>query len=117
MRARLLFGDWRYDDDPTKLIEFDKILDLWTNTHVKPGPRYITCDVARFGEDDTVIGYRRGRTYQEIESYQGKDLMKTVGRLKRYYDDGQYEKLTDGSDALQVDYIIVDDTELIIAEI
>lgn len=54
-RARLLFGDWRYDDDPTKLCEYDKILDLWTNDHVQKGKKYITADIARFGKDTTDI--------------------------------------------------------------
>jgi phage terminase large subunit len=54
-RARLMFGDWRYDDDPMKLVEYDKILDMWTNTHVPGGDKYMTVDVARYGADKTVI--------------------------------------------------------------
>jgi len=61
-KERLLFGNWMYADDPTKLIEYDKILDLWTNDHVTPGHKYLSCDIARFGGDKTVImvwdGYR-----------------------------------------------------------
>jgi len=52
---RLLFGNWMYADDPTKLIDYDKILDLWTNDHVQPGTKYLSCDIARFGGDKTVI--------------------------------------------------------------
>lgn len=54
-RMRLKFGDWRYDDDPLKLVEFDKILDMWTNNHAKAGHKYMTVDVARYGRDKTVI--------------------------------------------------------------
>ena len=54
-KERLLFGNWMYADDPTKLIEYDKILDLWTNDHVTPGQKYLSCDIARFGGDKTVI--------------------------------------------------------------
>lgn len=54
-RERLLKGNWEYDDDPSKLLEYDEILDLFTN----PVPRdrknkYISCDIARKGKDKTV---------------------------------------------------------------
>lgn len=67
----------------------------------------LVCDVARFGEDETVIGYRRGPVIRELERYQGKDLMKTAGRLKHYYDEGQKEK-----SKMPVDHVIIDDTGL-----
>jgi len=63
-------------------------------------PRIITCDVARFGTDNTVIGFRRGSVYTELESFNGKDLMQTTGRLKNYWD------------TLNPDYITVDDDGL-----
>ena len=52
---RLVFGNFEYDDDPTALIEYDKILDLWTNDFVEGGEMYITADIARFGDDKTVV--------------------------------------------------------------
>lgn len=54
-RARLLLGDWDYDNDPSRLIEPDAITDLFTNEHVVGGTKYITADVARYGSDLTVI--------------------------------------------------------------
>ena len=39
-RLRLLEGEWEYDDDPAKLINFDAIVDLWNNTHVEKGEKY-----------------------------------------------------------------------------
>lgn len=54
-RARLLEGNFEYDDDPTQLVEYDKIMDLWGNTHVEGGSKYITCDAARFGGDNAII--------------------------------------------------------------
>jgi len=55
-KERLLYGNWEYDDDPASLINFDSIVSLFTNTFVPEGEKYITCDVARFGSDNTVIG-------------------------------------------------------------
>jgi len=54
-RMRLLHGDWRYDDDPRQLVDYDSINNIWSNIHVTGGKRYITCDVARYGKDKTVI--------------------------------------------------------------
>lgn len=55
-KERLLKGNWEYDDDPAALIEYDSIVNLFSNTHVQPtGKKYITCDVARFGGDKTII--------------------------------------------------------------
>lgn len=54
-KKRLLDGDWEYDDDPAALIEYDKIIDLFTNTHVEHGDKKITADIARLGGDKIVI--------------------------------------------------------------
>lgn len=59
-RERLLNGNWEYDDDPTALIDYEKILDCFTNDWLATGEGYITCDVARFGNDKTVIGVWKG---------------------------------------------------------
>ena len=54
---RLLYGNWNYDNDPSDLCEFDAILDVFTNDHVKPtGTRYISADLAMQGRDKFVMG-------------------------------------------------------------
>ena len=57
---RLIYGNWEYDDDPARLIEYDDILNMFTNDFVPEGKKYITFDVARFGRDKTVIGVWSG---------------------------------------------------------
>lgn len=56
-KERLLYGNFEYDNDPSKLFEYDKIIDLFSNDIIIPSrhQNYISCDVARFGEDKTVI--------------------------------------------------------------
>jgi hypothetical protein len=54
-KQRLLYGNWEYDNDPATLIEYDKIIDCFSNDFVIGGTKYITCDVARFGNDSSVI--------------------------------------------------------------
>ena len=53
-RARLLDGNWEYEDDPTKLFEYDSILDLFTND-AERGTKYCTVDVAGRGRDRTIV--------------------------------------------------------------
>ncbi len=54
-RQRLYFGNWEYDNDPSKLIDFEKIQNVFTNEFVEGGEMYISADVARFGSDKMVI--------------------------------------------------------------
>lgn len=72
-KQRLLYGNWEYDDDPATLIEYDKILDCFTNEHIEPGEKYITADIARFGSDKTVIGIWFG-WHVKLYTYKGKSV-------------------------------------------
>lgn len=53
-RLRLVDGNWEYDDDPAALIEYEKSVEVFTNTHVNGGNGYITSDLARLGGDRIV---------------------------------------------------------------
>lgn len=55
-RERLLFGNWEYDDDKTVLIQYESIINCFSNTFIESGAKYITADIARYGRDKTVIG-------------------------------------------------------------
>jgi len=59
-KQRLLYGNWNYQDDPTVLIPFQNITNIFTNTFVQQGTKYITADIARYGRDLTVIGVWSG---------------------------------------------------------
>jgi len=73
-RQRLLLGDWEYDEDANSLIEFEKILDIFRNNHINGGVHYITVDVARKGQDTTVIGLWSGFG---VKLYQYSKLLTT----------------------------------------
>jgi|TARA_R100001015_G_C4632834_1_gene196936 phage terminase large subunit len=53
-KQRLLFGNWEYDASKDNLIEYDAIINMFDIKGIN-GEKYITCDVARFGSDRTVI--------------------------------------------------------------
>ena len=66
-RERLLHGNWHYDDDPSRLFEYEKLQDLFTNNPVGTSrERYISVDVARFGADKTVIMVWKDIIIEEI---------------------------------------------------
>jgi hypothetical protein len=51
---------------------------------IKPmGPLRVGVDVARFGDDKTVLTFRRGRVVTRISSWGKTDLMSTAGRVKQ----------------------------------
>ena len=54
-QERLLYGNWEYDDDPSRLMDIEAITDIFTNNFVDEGVGYITADIARLGQDRTVI--------------------------------------------------------------
>lgn len=53
-RERLLHGNWEYDEDPTALISYEDILNIWDGVYIKNGKKYITADIA-FTSDRMVI--------------------------------------------------------------
>jgi len=53
--ARLLDGNFEYDDDPTALLSYDDINNLLHNTDAQPGLPAVIVDAARFGKDKAVI--------------------------------------------------------------
>lgn len=81
-RERLLLGNWEYDNDPAALISYDKILDAFSNDYCSNGDNFITCDVARFGNDKTVIGVWSGFRVQ-LFKYSGLSVSQTAGEIKK----------------------------------
>jgi phage terminase large subunit len=67
-KQRLYYGNWEYDNDPAKLIDYEKIQNCFTNTFIPFGEMYISADIARFGSDKMVICVWSGFRVVEIFS-------------------------------------------------
>jgi len=82
-KERLLYGNWEYDDDPSKLFEYDKIIDIFTNEYNIPhrAQNYISCDVARFGSDKTVAIVWREWHIEKIVSLPKSSVKEVVNLL------------------------------------
>lgn len=80
-RERLLKGNWEIDTDASALIDYNKIIDIFSNSHVPQGTKCITADMARLGGDKIVIvewdGFRG-----HIRFYQKQDLATTASLLE-----------------------------------
>jgi len=72
-KQRLLYGNWEYDDNPAKMINYENILALWSN-NAERGQKYITCDVARMGKDKSVIMLWDGLVVEEVKIIDKSDL-------------------------------------------
>lgn len=90
-KERLLFGNWEYDDDPATLMDYDRILDCFSNTHLRvTGNKLhkVTCDVARFGADKTTIGKWTSPYHVRLFQYKHLDITQTAQKLKEAKDEG-----------------------------
>lgn len=88
-RERLYYGNWEYDNDPNSLIDYESILNLFTNTHsVKNSKKYITADIARLGSDKAVIMVWDNYTIidlLEFEKSRITDIQNAINGLKTKY--------------------------------
>lgn len=80
-KQRLLFGNWEYDASKDSLIEYDAIINLFQQSG-KDGQKYISCDVARFGSDKTVIMYWEGLHIKKIQTMLKSAVNDVVTQVK-----------------------------------
>ena len=78
---RLLYGNFEYDDDPSALMDYDSICNIFHNDEVQEGMKFITCDIARFGKDKTTIFVWSGFRVIHIETIQKGDLVFTSNTI------------------------------------
>lgn len=77
IKNRLLYGEWKFDDNSRMLFKMDDIQALWTN-EPKGDKYYLICDVARFGADTTRISLRKGNTRFRVKTYDKSSTTETI---------------------------------------
>lgn len=83
-KQRLYYGNWEYDDDPTAIIDFEAIIDYFDATHVhRSGDMFMTVDVARLGDDNSVIRVWDGWLSIERLSLSKTGLNELTKEMKR----------------------------------
>lgn len=84
-KERLLHGNFEYDDDPSKLFNYDNLINMFTNQYVKEDGalKYLSVDVARFGEDKTTIFLWEGFYIIKAWSWEKKDTVFVKEQLEK----------------------------------
>ena len=83
-RERLMAGNWEYDNDPATLISYEAIMGMFTNTPEPSHNKYITADIARMGQDKTVVCIWQGLLLEEIHYWEKQGIDATTNRLKHF---------------------------------
>jgi len=81
-KQRLYYGNWEYDNDPAKLIDYEKIQNIFTNDFVPTGEHYISADIARYGSDKMVIMVWSGFRVIEIFTLNKSSVTETAQAIK-----------------------------------
>jgi len=88
-KQRLFFGNWDYDSDPARLMEFNKIQDLWSNSFVPEGEeKFLTADLAMLGSDLFTLFVWSGFRVKKIFSYPkatGKGIENKIKEVAEHY--------------------------------
>lgn len=89
MKARLLHGDWEYEDEGAYLIDHTAVADLFDNDHVAPSSdRWITADIAAYGSDLFVIGVWQGLVLVHLQTMPtsgGAEIVAAINAARRTY--------------------------------
>ncbi len=64
-------------------MSFDKISDIFSNTFIEHGEKYITADIARLGRDETVIGVWNGFRLEQIYTIEKNLVTEAANEITR----------------------------------
>lgn len=81
-KQRLLYGNWEYDDSEDKLIDYNAILNMFENTSIEEGNKYISADIARFGKDKTVIIFWNGLRAEKIKVLDTNTITQAANEIR-----------------------------------
>jgi hypothetical protein len=85
-KQRLMDGNWEYDEGDNSLIEYAAISDIWTNSLETDDneltQKWATVDVARFGQDRTVVMLWKGLRAYKIIVWREQPLNITADKIK-----------------------------------
>lgn len=97
-KERLKYGNWDYEDDPTKMINYDVINSIFNNILDEKGIKYIVADIARFGSDRAIITVWDGWNiieYIAFNTSKTTEIETTIIALARKYKVATYHIIID----------------------
>lgn len=89
-KQRLLEGNWEYDVSEDALFDFAAVTAIFTNSIqcIDSDKRYLSVDVARFGNDKTVVMVWHGLHVERVFYVKKQDLTSTMALIEKLC--GQY---------------------------
>jgi len=87
-KQRLLFGNWEYDATDDSLIDYNSIMGMFSQKGIT-GEKYISCDVARFGSDKTVIMLWEGLHLTYVRTILKSAVNDVVDEIKKLQQENQ----------------------------
>lgn len=81
-RERLLYGNFDFDSDPLRIMNYEAITDLTTNIIKTNKVKTIIADIARFGGDKIVIGNFEGDELYGLSVYTYQDTQTTAQNIR-----------------------------------
>jgi phage terminase large subunit len=83
-KQRLLYGMWEFESDASTLIDYDNIVALWNNNHVfgYSIKKYISADIARFGQDKTTITLWTGLVLEKVYILEKKSVVQSANFIR-----------------------------------
>lgn len=88
-KQRLLYGNWEYSEDDFYLMKYEKIVDMFSNHNITLTDNYyITCDVARLGNDKTIIRVWNGKVSIKkikLEKKRTTEVVEAIKQLMQEY--------------------------------
>lgn len=82
-KQRLLYGNWDYEDEPDQLITYEMV-HAAVNRNTSPrGARKLGVDVARYGDDESVLAQLVGDSLVWIQGRHGLSIPQTADWAKQ----------------------------------
>jgi phage terminase large subunit len=81
-RARLMGGEWEYENDNLTLMPFGAIVNIFNNVVEPSNDRYMTVDVARYGGDKIVLATWLGMDLYRMEIMSKQSLTVTAEHIR-----------------------------------
>lgn len=107
MRAAYERGELVMVDDPDQVIPYN-LVKRAQEIDAEDGIQYLGVDVARFGDDDSVIAYIKGNALRELEHIDGKDTHWLAATIATRMADRSISAENTGVDAIGIGAGVVD---------
>lgn len=99
-QKRFIEGDWGAFEGTANVFPYQAILNAFDRTLKPTEPKEIGVDVARYGDNETVISLRRGGRVELLEIIPKSDLMHVVGKIIIHKNDHSPSKLKVDADGM-----------------